>query len=1066
MCRIIKFSLVLVLFAVSACSPAVTLVTAQPDAATPTAAPAAVEKFSSAPVPNARIHFGRITVEDGLSQSTTMTILQDQLGFLWFGTEDGLNRYDGQKFKVFRPVTGDDTSISDVWICALEMDSNGALWVGTRQGGANRYDAASGHFIHYQHDEADPASLSNNYVRTIYADTQGRLWFGTNAGLDLYDPQRDNFVHVIPMDAAGFIVNSIIEDSNGLLWIGAQNGLWRYDPVNAALVSLALREFHPPIQDILVSADGSLWLASPRSGLLHYFPETTELVQYLPDQGISDLVVRQLLSGPSGTLWVGTADGLNLFDPQAETFTQYYNDPNVETSLSSNVIVSLYQDDSGILWIGTYGGGISTYDPLANKFVHYFHNPDDPTSLGNNLAFSLAPAADGVVYIGTYGSGVDRFDPVTETFTHFLNDIANPNSVRDDQVWSVMVDRDGKVWIGTSSGLDWLEPTTGKFTHIPSIGDKPNGLPGTAVYFLYQARDGGIWVGMDTGLARYDTAKDAFTYFNMTQEGFEQDDGAVITIIEDREGFIWAGTFSNGLVRFNPLEKTTKHFRRDPRNPGSLSNDSILSLHVDQNNILWVGTAGGGLNRYDAASETFTVFDETAGLPNNVVYGILEDDQGYFWLSTNLGLARFDPRTGTSRNFTTADGLQSNEFNMGAYAEDAAGRMYFGGIHGISMFTPEAINQNQYVPRVNLISLTQNGAPLDSGVQPELTKMITLEHPNNLFEFEFAGLSYSQSAKNQYAYMLQGVDKDWYYAETTRSGRYSNLPGGEYTLLLKAANADGVWSEAQSAVKVIVVPPFWQTLWFYLLIVVLLSAGSFSVYRMRVRSVERQKLELERQVAERTNEIQQLFEQTKELAILEERNRLARDLHDSAKQKAFAALAQLGAARSLAGSDGKKALKHMQEAETLVGEVIQEITFLILEIHPAALKEKGLAAVLREYVFEWSNRTGIAADLKIAGEERLPLEIEQTLYRASQEALANVARHAEAENVTLSLEIQPEKVTFVIRDDGCGFEQSTNHCGMGLRSIRERVENVGGDFDIASAPGHGTQLSILIPITA
>ena len=390
--------------------------------------------------------------------------------------------------------------------------------------------------------------------------------------------------------------------------------------------------------------------------------------------------------------------------------------------------------------------------------------------------------------------------------------------------------------------------------------------------------------------------------------------------------------------------------------------------------------------------------------------------------------------------------------------------MYFGGVNGFNVFKPEEVVANSFVPLLGLVSVTQNGKAVSGETPPEMLKEITLRYPDNSFEFEFAALSYSQVDKNHYAYMLEGVDDEWFFAGSNRGGRYANLPGGTYILRMKAANADGVWNEEGISMRVTVIPPFWQRWWFYTLCVLALLIGIVGVYRLRVHDMALQKQELERLVGERTKQIEQLFEQTKELAILEERNRLARDLHDSAKQKAFAALAQLGAARSLGNDTAGKGAIHLQEAEVLVSEVIQEITFLIQEIHPAALKEKGLSAVLREYAFEWGNRTGIAVDLSLNGDGRLPLEIEQALYRAIQEALANVARHSNARAVRLSLVIQPEEVNISVVDDGQGFDPSQTPRGMGLRSINERVERFGGRFTLDSAPGDGTRLIITIPI--
>jgi signal transduction histidine kinase/ligand-binding sensor domain-containing protein len=1016
------------------------------------------------PAPSAQIHFGRIDINAGLSQSSVMAIVQDNQGFMWFGTEDGLNRYDGAKFKIFRPMEGDKSSISDVWIRALTLDADGSVWAGTRQGGANRYDARTEKFTRYQHDDSVTESISDNNVRVIFSDAQDRLWFGTNAGLDLFDPQSGGFEHFLPPDTKDFMVQSIVQNAQGDLWIGTLYGLWRFDPKQKTFSSYKIGEESLPIFGVLINSDGTLWLATIGSGLIHYDPQAKSYKAYLSKDGISNENIRSLWRDPSGKIWAGTIYGLNLFDPATDKFINYFNDPNIATSLSTNFIHTLYQDNSGILWIGTYGGSLDTYDPLANKFTHYYNQPKDLQSLGGNMIFSIAPAPDGTVWIGTTDNGLDRYDPRADIFTHYRHDPDNPDSLRNEYIASLCLARDGMVWVGTDSGLDRLDPSTGKFTHYPSDENDPTVLPGRTISAIYQDETGTIWIGTVNGVVRYDESAQTFTRYAESGDAASLNSGLVNGILKDSKDILWAGSFSGGLSRVDLKTGAFKNYRYDLKTPGSISNDSVLAIHESQSGDIWVATGGGGLNRYDPASDSFTVYNDTEGLPNNVIYGILEDEAGNLWLSTNLGIARFDPRTGTSRNYTTADGLQSNEFNVGAFAKSADGRMYFGGINGLNVFDPSELRDSSFITPLRLVSVTLNGIPLKTGIAPELLQDISLKYPDNSFEFESAALSFSQSNKNQYAYKLEGFDSDWYYAGTNRTGRYSNLPGGEYTLRVKAANADNLWNEDGIAVKVTVIPPFWQTWWFYSMTALILLAGVFGSHRYRLHSIEKQKQELEWQVNERAKEIERLFEKTKDLAILEERNRLARDLHDSAKQKAFAALAELGAARSLTNGSKEKSAKHLQEAETLVGEVIQEITFLIQEIHPATLKEKGLASTLREYVFEWSNRTGIHVDLKIEGDQRLSLEIEQALYRSIQEALANVARHSAASAVSLVLIIQSAGVNVSVSDDGHGFELNHTPNGMGLHSIRERVESIGGTFNIESVVGQGTRLALRIPI--
>ncbi len=1016
-------------------------------------------------LPGAHISFGHLGLDAGLSQSSILAIIQDRQGFLWIGTEDGLNRFDGEKFKIFRPIEGDTTSISDVWISALALDTDGAIWVGTRQGGANRYDAITGKFDRFQTGSNLKDSLSSNNIHDIFLDKQDRLWFGTDRGLDLFNPQLGKFEQIIsPPQIHRFQVLDIAEDASSNLWLGTSDGLWLFDPELGTFRFQKITNKLHPINNILMGSDGSLWLASGGGGMIHYFPQTGQFDQFLTMNGLSDIRINQLCLDPSGKLWVGTANGLNLFDPFSETSFNYFNDPNQSTSLSRNIISTLYQDSNGILWVGTNGGGLNYFDPLANKFTHIYREQANPESLSDNYVLSFATAQDGTVWIGTFGGGLNHFNPRTNEFTHYQHDYRLPNSLRNDYVNSILLDGRYSIWIGTESGLDRLDLETGIFKHILFHNNDPGAFLGNQINTIFKDSSETLWIGTNNGLAIYNPSRQAVTLFKGTDDESGMNEKIVTSIIEDHNGILWVGTFNNGLSQLDPQTGKFIHYTQDPQDPTSISNDSILTIFESLNNVLWLGTAGGGLNRYDPVSDTFISYNDTKGLPNNIISGILEDELGNLWLSTNFGIAQFDPMTGTSRNFTVGDGLQSNEFNSGAFAKDSDGRMYFGGINGFNVFQPAHMDENHFIPQLSLISVLQNGHPIEGETTPEKLQEFTLEYPDNSFEFEYTALSYSQSIKNQYAFKLDGYDTDWYFAGTNRTGRYSNLPGGVYTLRMKAANSDGVWNNEGLSLKVTIVPPFWRTKWFYSIVIIGLVGGIAGLFLSRVRNANNLKRELERQVAERTREIEQLFEKTKDLAIIEERNRLARELHDSAKQKAFASLAQVGTARKIINKDPKAAKYHLGEAENLVYEVIEELTFLIQEMYPIALKEKGLVATVREYVFEWEGRTDIQADVSVKGGRRLNLNVEQTIFRVIQEALSNVSRHSRADHVEVKLAFSDDQVEVIIADNGCGFDRDVKPNGIGLLSIQERVQSIGGSVDIVSLPDCGTRLSVNLPV--
>ena len=1044
-----------------------------------------------APRPNAVVQFQQIGLEDGLSQSVINVILQDRRGFLWFGTQDGLNRYDGYNFKVYKPSPEDPNSLSDGWIESLYEDRDGYLWVGTYQGGLNRYDPNTDTFTQFRHIPEEPSSISEGAICAILQDRSGTLWVGSTDGLSKFDPTSNSFTHYRnqPEDPDSLSHNNvhvIYQDSKDRLWVGTLGGgLELFDPVSGKFIhfrtSLGTSEVkgEPETQDFIsdnyvkdIKEDdkGHLWIAT-EEGLNRFNPNRRQFKHYLTVENdpstLSNNSTSALLIDRRGALWIGTKYGLNRLNTDTGKFTRYFVNPLVSDSLSNNNVFSLYEDREGILWIGTWGGGVNKHSPTQDKFSLYRNDPDRPEEgIPVNGIFGAAADSSGVAWFGSPGGGLTRFDSTNGLSTRYTHTPDNPNSLANQQVWVVHRDRAGVLWVGTSSGLDRFNETTGRFIHHKVDPSNPStSLRNNFVTQIYESPAGILWIGTGAGLDQFDRKSRIFTHITDPSQPEGATSASVGAILEDRDGFLWVGTSGEGLYRYNQKNNSFRYYQSEAGNPSSLSNNIILDIYQDDTGIIWLATSGG-LNKYDPATDSFSVLTEREGLPNNFVYCIIPDENAHLWLTTNFGLSRFDPHAETFQNYTISDGLQSNEFNSDACARSENGDIYVGGTFGINLFTPSEIPSNSYVPPIALTSLTQGEKVIEGEVSVEnsSTRQLTLKWPANSFEFEFAALSFSEPGKNQYAYTLDGFDANWNEIGGKHEGRYTNLPGGEYTLWLRGSNNDGVWSENNAALKVTVIPPFWETWWFFTLSGLVIITTVWAGYRLRVRSIEAHRQELERQVAERTREIERLFEQMKELAIVEERNRLARELHDSAKQKAFAALAQIGAASGLIQRNTVSAENHIREAENLVLDVIQELTFLIQEMYPMALKEKGLVVTLREYVYEWEDRNNIKTSLRVEGEHHLPLKAEQALYRITQETLANAARHSHASQVGIELLYDTTNVSLNIEDDGCGFDIAQKPKGVGLRSIKERAESVGGTFVLESGSGKGTRIEVFIPV--
>lgn len=1206
------------------------------------------------------LRFDHLNIEQGLSQSSIHVIFQDSRGFMWFGTQDGLNRFDGYNLKVYKPDLDRPDNLSDRWVNAILEDEDGYLWIGTRQGGLNRFDPRLETFTHYVHSESDPASLNDDHINMLYRDRANIIWVGTPAGLDRYDKTTDSFIHYLA-DPEGIRVDKITamyHDSRGQYWLGTMDGgLKKFDPVTDTVRTYQSIQENPGtlssdhVTAIIEDTYYVLWVGT-RNGLNRFDPNTGRFDRFVragsslqdvppdnrppsgpstttetrsPYTSLSSNTINALKLDGTGNLWVGTANGLNRFVP-GRGFVQYFHDPSFSRGLSENKIISFFEDRSGILWIGTHGGGVNIYDRQRDLFSYYRHNPKDPNSLPDNFISAIHIDSQGYAWIGTQSSGLNRFSWENGQAVNYRNEPGNPESLGSNELSSIYEDQHGILWLGTYDGLDRFDPATATFKHYRRDPSDPGSLPSNYVYKVYVDSRNDVWVGTNVGLHLLNRITGRFThYIHHPDDPTSYSGGVVSDIYEDRDGNLWVGSFSTGLNRFDRKTGKFTHYQYNPQNKASLNNDSVITIYQDSKDRLWVGTDGGGLSLYDPETNSFRYYLEKNGLANGVVYGILEDARGNLWLSTNFGLSRFNPETETFRNFDAGDGLQSNEFNQNAFAKGRQGELYFGGVNGLTVFDPAKIADNPYTPQVALTALTQGDQAISAEQSVESLQSVTLQWPQNSLEFDFAALSYSQPQKNQYAYFLEGFDSYWHYIGTKRDGRYTNLPGGEYTLLLKAANSDGIWNETPTRIHVTVIPPFWQTSWFRAVTVLAVALVLVGGVGLRTRSIRNRNRALERLVNERTfaletrnremealykaderilrnvslNQVFQtlvdvavdmlhadrsvvfawdekqtkvrprvshgyapetlqvmefargegnvgqvlatgkpiiskaldpenirpdvraaiiaegirsfmhlpivvdhkvvavfnvaftgpdfidedtvrvfsalvnraaisianmeLFEQTKDLAVMEERNRLARDLHDSAKQKAFAALAQLGTARGILNGNGHLVSTHLNEAENLVSDVIQELTFLVQEIYPIGLQEKGLGTSLREYIFEWENRTDARVQFSVRNERRLPLEIEQALYRITQEAMANVARHSQARRVDLSLVYNEDSIQLCLSDDGRGFDVKTKPNGMGLRSIRERIGSVRGTVQIQSAPGQGTRLIVQVP---
>ncbi|MCA1991101.1 MAG: PAS domain-containing protein [Coleofasciculus sp. S288] len=811
------------------------------------------------------LHFENITANDGLSQSHVLCMLQDSHGFMWMGTQDGLNKYDGYNFIVYKYNELDPYSLSDNFVVSIYEDKLETIWIGTYGSGINQFNRQTNQFTRYKHDPKNPHSLSNNKVWSIFEDQIGTLWIGTDeGGLNKYDRETRQFNHYKhnpddPKSLANDTVLSIYEDKLGNFWIGTGGGgLDKFDRKTGEFTHYTHDPNNPhalsdnTVLSIYEDQSGRLWIGTNGGGLNQFDRETGQFIHYTHDpnnpKSLSNNSVSAIIEDRFGNLWLATSSwysnpfgtALNKFEPETGQFTHYTHNPANPNSLEDNLVFSLLIDNSEILWIGTGFTGISKLDTKAKKFRNYKNEIVNPNSLSDNHVSSIYEDRNGILWIGTFDWGLNQFERETGKFTHYTHDSNKINSLSSDFVWSVYEDHNNTLWVGTfEGGLNKFDNETGQFTHYIHDPNNPKSLSNNNVISIYEDHNGTLWIGtFDGGLNKFERETGIFThYINEPHNPYSLSDNNVLSIYEDQSDTLWIGTFSRGLNKFNRETGEFIRYTHDLNNPNSLSYDRVLSIYEYPAGTLWIGTYGGGLNKFDIATETFTHYTEKDGLPNNSVVGILGDDEGNLWLSTGKGLSKFNPETETFRNYDVGDGLQGNEFGgIKAYFKSKTGEMFFGGLNGFNAFYPEQVKDNPYIPPIVITDfrIFDKSVKLDTAISE--TKEIKLSYKDNFFGFEFAALDYTNPEKNQYAYKLEGFDKDWIYSGSRRYATYTNLDGGTYIFRVKGSNNDGVWNEEGTSLKVIITPPPWKTWWAYTLYVVAFVSAVYGYIQWRTRA--------------------------------------------------------------------------------------------------------------------------------------------------------------------------------------------------------------------------------------
>jgi PAS domain S-box-containing protein len=804
------------------------------------------------------LRFTHLTTNDGLSQGYVTAILQDRQGFMWFATRDGLNRYDGNAFVVYKNNPNDPSSLGSNFIQDLMEDDHGDLWIATNTG-VDKFNPTNERCTRYLHDPNNPNGLGGEYVTSIARDSRGYLWFGTQAaGLDSLDPTTGTFTHYRNDNDGEFVggITHVIADSHRDIWFVGERGLFHLNQKEGQIT-------RPPATRNGLSADsvyedetGDLWMLthSPVIGLVKYDPHSERLTKYPLDPGAFGVLASTMNGGSlngklvaDGTngLWVPSSQGLYYFDWRTERFTyRFQHDESNPDTLDSNAVMSVYQDRSGVLWVGTENTGLNLLNYRQEQFVRYRHRPSDPNSPSPGRVKAIYQDANGVLWLGLYPRALNRLDRKTGQITPYVLSLDGGNTLgKGINVDSLYKDRAGYLWVGGGgSGLDRFDEHTGRFKHYRHNPHDPNSLISDNVYTVYGDRNGHMWVGGQYGLSRFDPATDGFTNHRPVPTNPVSLANWIWTIYQDHSGTLWLGTFGGALIRFDDKTKTFVTYAPDSRDPHKLNGGGLTTIHEDRTGTLWLG-GFDGLYRYNRQNGSFTRYTESQGLPSSTIRCIQEDGLGRLWLSTQKGISRFDPQTGTFRNYDVFDGLQTNEFSDGCY-QGPDGEMFFGGSNGFNAFFPETIRDNPYVPPVVITSFKIFNKPVPIGVKSVLKKAIpyvdslTLSYRDSVFSFEFAALSYANSQKNRYRYKLEPLEPGWNeVGSKQRLATYTNLDPGKYVFRVQGSNSDGVWNEEGVSLPILITPPWWKTTGFRALCLAAFLALLWAAYQVRARQL-------------------------------------------------------------------------------------------------------------------------------------------------------------------------------------------------------------------------------------
>jgi ligand-binding sensor domain-containing protein/two-component sensor histidine kinase len=1007
------------------------------------------------------LQFEHYTVEDGLSSNSVWSIVQDKQGFMWFGTSNGLNRWDGYTFRTFTHNTNDSNSISNNFIWSLHVNISGCIWIGT-DNGLNRYDPRTEKFIHYMHNEIDSSSISNNTVHAIFEDHARNIWFGTEKGLDRYNPELDNFKHFFfpgQLDSASFwwnnnTVRAINEDKNGKLLLGTSNDFLIFDPKTKEITTVPYvipdRKRWPQVLSICKDRLDHFWVGIVNDGVIEFNPETGKVRLYQTKQNdpysYSSLFSTSICEDRKGQIWMGSPDqGLNIFERSTGHFRHYKPTGGEGQGLNGYTIYSIYEDRQGNMWVGTGDRGINVWLRWKKPFRSYAHDPQNAQSLGQGEITGFYEDKNNRLWVLHSTNGISLLNRHTSNFSHISVDPGNINGLSPGSLYGMYEDKYGDLWFAVTPDINRWNPKTGKFKHYKFSLSNPKSHAFTYTLCCHEDGQGNMWFGTgNAGLEKLNPADETFDRFCYdAADSNSIINNTILSLYLDKAGDFWIGT-ANGLCQLvydNAGNEKFIRYQSNPENPSSITGRQIFSLFEDRTGRFWIGT-DKALNLFDREQRIFKAFTTEDGLPSNTIMGIVEDGKGpaagNLWIRTDRGIVKFNPETYQIRVYDEGDGLKdcnSIESGYAAFYKSKNGEIYSGSTNGVVAFYPDSLKDNPDIPHIVLTELKINYEQVRIGPNSPLQRplntidVIKLTHSQNILSFEFAALDYTSPKKNLYAYKLEGINEEWVYTDASRRlATYTNLDPGEYVFRVKGSNNDGVWNEKGTSLRIIITPPFWKASWFRLLVFLMIIGLIYSIYRYRLNRL----LELERM-----------------------RIRIASDLHDDIGST----LTKIAVNSEIIQTtvEKRKVLETSRKIGDMSREIITTLSDVVWSIDTRNDSVGDLIDRMRDFIDTVFPPGSIQIDFQTRGlhfQQKIDQTLRQNIYLIFKEAVNNAAKHSKADIIHIHLTNGEGKFRMEIADNGIGMDLNQDHPGHhGLENMKLRAARIGGDLRIEIQQG-------------